>query len=340
MTYARSMTSALAQPGKLHFIEGDTGIGKSLAYSLALADWVARDKIRDKGVGRRAIVATHTRALQRQLLDPEHLGLIADYLRREGLPAVSVGLRMGRSNYVSPSRLARALGAQDLDAVVKDRARSADERSLAEWALETPGRLLDLDTDTLPVGVTLSDVCLLPQEPLPRALEEHFQAAQGHDILIINHALLALDLVTEGSITGAQTPYALLLDEADRFPDAAESILSEQLSLRASLALLNELGIRAAHAWQELLNGWTTPSHAGRALPLSAPQREQLVAAFQTLRRAKPNLDAVSSTLAAEWHRLMAQADLMTMRLKDSPDSPLLVSHSPVIGLPSLVAQE
>lgn len=340
MAYAGSMTGALAQPGKLHFIEGDTGIGKSLAYSLALADWVARGKGRNTNIARRAIVATHTRALQRQLLDPKHLELIAEYLALEGLPSLSVGLRMGRGNYVSPERLARALGAPELATVAKDRSRRDEERTLAQWALETPGCLLDLETDALPEGVTLADICLLPQEPLPRALEEHFQASQAHDILIINHALLALDLVTEGSITGAQTPYALLLDEADRFPDAAESILSEQLSLRASHALLDQLGIRAAHAWQELLNGWTMPSHAGRALPLSAPQREQLVAAFQALRRAKPNLDAVSSTLAAEWHRLMAQVDLMAMRLKDSPDSPLLVSHSPVIGLPSLVAQE
>jgi Rad3-related DNA helicase len=340
MAYAGSMTGALAQPGKLHFIEGDTGIGKSLAYSLALADWVARGKGQEKSIARRAIVATYTRALQRQLLAPEHLGLIAEYLSLEGLPEVSVGLRMGRGNYASPERLTRALGAPDLATVAKDRSRPAEERSLAQWTLETPGCLLDLEPDALPEGLTLADICLLPQEPLPRALEAHFQAAQGHDILIINHALLALDLVTAGSITGAQTPYALLLDEADRFPDAAESILSEQLSLRASQALLEQLGVRAAHAWRELLDGWTTPAQAGRALPLSAPQRQQLVAAFQALRRARPNLDAVSGALAAEWHRLMAQVELMAMRLQDSPDSPLLVSHSPVMGLPSLVAQE
>lgn len=336
MAYAGSMTNALAQPGKLHFIEGDTGIGKSLAYSLALADWVARGKKH----GRRAIVATHTRALQRQLLDPEHIGVMDEYLTQEGLPAVSVGLRMGRSNYVSPDRLARALEAQHLEAVIADQTRPVKERALAEWALETPGCLLDLETDSLPDGITMADVCLLPQEPLPSALQEHFEASQHQDILIINHALLALDLVTAGSITGAETPYALLLDEADRFPDAAESILSEQLSLRASLALLDQLGVRATQAWRGLLDTWTTPGRAGQAFPLSPPQRQQLMSAFQALRRAKPNLDAVSSTLAAEWHRLTAQVDLLAMRLKDSPDSPLLVSHSPVMGLPSLVAQE
>lgn len=335
--YAGSVIEALAQPGQLHFVEGDTGIGKSLAYTLALADWVARGKAHN----RRAIVSTHTRALQRQLMAPAHLGLVDAYLQHERLPSVSTGLRMGRSNYVSPMRLALALGAPDLEGVLADTERPADERALAEWALDTPGCLLDLSPEVLPEGVALGDICLLPQEPLPRALEEHFQAAQGHDILIINHALLTVDLVTGGRITHAETPYALLVDEADRFPDAAESLLSERLSLRSAASLLSQLGARsAASLWQEIFESWMAPAFANDAFPLSPGQRQQLGNALKAIRRARPNLNAAGAALSAEWHRMKKQAETLARRLDSPQGDAVLVSYSPMRGLPSVVAQE
>ena len=94
--YAEAICAGLARPGQFHFNEASTGIGKSLAYLLCLADWVARGRQH----GRRAVISTHSRSLQRQLLAESNQAIIADYLAWQGLPALTMGLRMGRQNYV------------------------------------------------------------------------------------------------------------------------------------------------------------------------------------------------------------------------------------------------
>jgi|SRR5690554_1380718 len=102
--YAQALLDGVKAQGQVHFVEGDAGIGKSLAYQLVLADWVAKGKrMGGKQAARRAVISTHSRALQRQLLQPDNLAIVHDYLTRAELPALSFQLRMGRENYLSPN---------------------------------------------------------------------------------------------------------------------------------------------------------------------------------------------------------------------------------------------
>lgn len=222
IAYAEALVDGLAQTGKMHFVEGDTGIGKSIAYQLALADWVAKGKLMGgEQAARRAIVSTHSRALQRQLLQPDNLAIVRDYLYQAGLPPLTFALRMGRENYLNSERLALLLGAPSLEAALNNPRLPDTQRQLAKWAVESDGCLLELDTALLPEGWQLTDIALRPNDPLPENLEAQQQAAQQSDVLIINHALLAVDLVTQGNITQAEAPYALLLDEAEHYPEIA-----------------------------------------------------------------------------------------------------------------------
>ncbi len=85
--------------GRSHLIvEAGTGVGKSLAYLLPAALWAARNK-------KKVVVATHTKALQAQLVKKD-LPAVKDILAARGLP-LSYFLLMGSSNYLCLSRLER-----------------------------------------------------------------------------------------------------------------------------------------------------------------------------------------------------------------------------------------
>lgn len=333
--YAEAICAGLARPGQFHFNEASTGIGKSLAYLLCLADWVARGHQH----GRRAVISTHSRSLQRQLLAENNQAIIADYLAWQGLPALTMGLRMGRQNYVSPTRLAHRLGAPDLETVVVDLGRPNAERELAQWALETEGCLLDLVPEQLPDGLTPQDIALTDHEPTPAALSEHFDAMRSCDLLVINHTLLAIDLVTQGQVTAAEEPYALLLDEAEHYPEAAEQALSQRLSFRSTLTLLRSMGLKTAtRAWQTLFDDFRSPARAGEVTIPGAAEQLVMVDALSGLLRARPSADRYDDATWQEWRQVRQEADAILRHLRNTQGPQrVLLQHSPVEGLPGLV---
>lgn len=330
--YAGSISLSLAQgPGSINFIEGDTGIGKTLAYLLTLADWVARGK----ALGRQAVLATYSRALQCQLIEPQTLAVVEDYLSRQGLPALSVGLRMGRGNYVCPQRLATALGYLSLDAVLADHRASDALQSLAHWGI-SGGLLLDIDENLLPDDVTLGDIALHPSDPLPEGVKEQFEDTQRCDIQIINHALLALDLVRSNAITLADAPAVFLLDEAEHFPGVAESMLSERLSFRRTAPLLRQhKQVKAAQAWEDLFERWQNRDKGGQATPLHQQDRLTLLQALDRLRRARPSKYA-SIEAKHELEEAKGTATRIVAQIQGQGEG-LVVSYSPQYGYPSLV---
>lgn len=339
LDYLASVEAALDDgQGRIHFIEGDTGIGKSIAYLLALADWIARGP---RGEGRRrAVVATHTRALQRQLLEPGNRAIVAEYLEWAGLAQLTLGLRVGRSNYVSPERLALALNAESLDAVATDSHRHAIERRLAEWALTTDGCLLEIGEAHLPDGVTFEDICLLPGEPLPDSLEAVFECSRQCDIMVLNHALLVHDLISGGQISGAREGHALLLDEAEHYARTAERALSHRLSATAVGRLLREMGMKAAQsAWgaiQEVLKRHARP---GSVEPLGEHEIAVVLEQLRDLLRSRPHQDRHDASSWAEWQRVREAAQRIAQRL-EAESQTVLVECSPVLGYPSLVYEE
>tara|TARA_R110002051_G_scaffold250392_5_gene309746 strand:- start:529 stop:2532 length:2004 start_codon:yes stop_codon:yes gene_type:complete len=330
--YAGSVSTSLAQgPGSINFIEGDTGIGKTLAYMLTLADWVARGK----ALGRQAVLSTYSRALQRQLMEPQTLAVVEDYLSRQGLPSLSVGLRMGRSNYACPYRLATALGYPSLDAVLADHRATDAHQSLAHWGM-AGGLLLDIDESLLPDDVTLGDIALQPSDPLPEGVKEQFEDTQRCDIQIINHALLALDVVRSNAITLADAPSVFLLDEAEHFPGVAESMLSERLSFRRTVSLLRQhKQVKAAEAWEVLFERWQNRDKGGQATPLPRQDRPNILQALDKLSRARPGKNA-SVEAKHELEEAKGIARRIVKQIQGQGEG-LVISYSPQYGYPSLV---
>jgi hypothetical protein len=332
IAYAASVSESLAGgPGRFNFIEGDTGIGKSLAYLLNLADWVSRGI----KLGRQAVIATHSRALQRQLLSEENQQLISDYLNWAGLPEITIGLRMGRVNYAAPHRVAQALGVTSLESVLSHSAASDTARYLAQWALRG-GLVHEISEDVLPEGVALSDIVLHPSDELPEEISAVFEKTQSSDIQVINHALLALDLVQGNRITGTDTPVALLLDEAEHFPSVAQAMLSDRLSFWMAKSLLKRHNQhRAAEHWDEMFKQWQDMSLAGRAKPLTLAQRETLLEALQRLARARP-----TATATREQKYDLAELKDMGERIRaeiNGKAERLVLSYSQERGYPSIV---
>jgi len=338
VAYARVLIDGVKAQGKVHFIEGDTGIGKSLAYQLVLADWVAKGKyMGGKQAARRAVISTHSRILQRQLLQPDNLAIVRDYLTRQGLPDLTFQLRMGRENYLSPERLALQLGAISLEAAASDRHLPEPQRRLARWALESDGCLLDLDPAWLPEGWQLSELALRRDDPLPEALEAQLDAAVESDILVINHALLVMDLMTQGSVTQVVSPYALLIDEAEHYPELAEELLSQRISLQSAARLLRQLKQPAAVEWEALQETLTDPARAGTAHGVTADESEKLQAAIESLLKRRPRESAHDPVLWREWLHLRRSAETIATRLREASRH-LVLDYSPVRGLPGIVA--
>lgn len=333
LSYAASVGGALENDlGTFHFIEGDTGIGKTLAYLLHLADWAARGE----SDGRRVVIATQSRALQRQLLDDTTQVILADYLRWAGLRPLSIGLRMGRLNYVAPHRLATAMGVESLQEVLDSKTATTSDKSLAAWGLS--GGLLDeIETDdVLPDGITAYDIALRPSDDLPECVQEAFEQTQESDIQIINHALLTLDLVFGSKITETGGPTALMLDEAEHFQGMAEKLLSDRLNLRSAHYLLSKhRQKRAASKVNALVNAWKSEEDAGGAALLSTSMRKALSDVLGAIKKAK-SYPGATKERKLELKELKQTATKVLDRLNHEDES-LAVSFSSQKGTPIVV---
>ena len=146
----------------INMLQAATGIGKTLAYLVpAMLYSVYTDK--------RIAVSTFTRYLQRQILEKDAVSANA-WVKEVAGKGVSVARRIGKANYVSPSRCQRLM--QNLKD--EDKKRYADAidllEELVEWCEEGGGALDDF----------LSDKCI---EALPAGIQRSRQCWRGHQAL-------------------------------------------------------------------------------------------------------------------------------------------------------------
>ena len=187
-------------------VEAPTGIGKSLAYGLPAALWARA------GNGP-VVVATYTRALQDQLLDTE-----APRLRAVVDGDLRVEVLKGRQNYVCLRRLDQAArehpgaGTQALLGRVRAWAETSDTGDLA-LSGERDGH----DLRFLRLYAVSDPAYCAHRECTPATC--FFKKARGRaaeaDLLVVNHALLAIHLFEGGGILPGYD--ALVVDEAHAF---------------------------------------------------------------------------------------------------------------------------
>jgi ATP-dependent DNA helicase DinG len=175
---ASAITSALLSQSHL-VVEAPTGVGKSLAYLIPAALFALSEK-------RKAVISTHTKNLQEQLLrkDVE----IARSMIDRDFTAV---LLKGRKNYLCTSRLQAALQAQK-HLFEKEEAKELEK--VREWAESTT----DGDIEGLPFTLRTdvwTQVCSEQGSCSSKICGSgcFFQKAKARareaDIVIMNHAL-------------------------------------------------------------------------------------------------------------------------------------------------------
>lgn len=219
-------------------VQAGTGTGKSLAYLVPAIVHALDD---DSPV----VVSTATIALQRQLVDrdlPRLVDALADALPRRPRFA----LLKGRRNYLCLNKIHNG-GAADGDEgddrpqeeLFNPMAVSAlgrDVQRLTEWASSTESG----DRDDLKPGVpdrSWSQVSVSARECLGVArcpfgtecFSERARAQAGRaDVVVTNHALLAIDAVAESAVLPEHA--LLVVDEAHELVDRVTSVATAELT--------------------------------------------------------------------------------------------------------------
>jgi len=212
-------------------VQAGTGTGKSLAYLVP----AARHAI---ALGATVVVSTATIALQRQLTDRD-LPRLAQALTPLLGRAPTFAILKGRRNYVCKHRL-RSGAADDPQESLFD-SGSATEigrqvTRLREWAETTETG----DRDELVPGVderAWRQVAVTARECIgaqrcgfgSRCFAERAREAAGRaDIVVTNHALLAIDALEGGNVLPDHE--VVIVDEAHDLVDRVTSIATAELS--------------------------------------------------------------------------------------------------------------
>ena len=211
-------------------VEAGTGVGKSISYLLPAALLASRDK-------KKIIVATHTKALQEQLVKHD-LPVVKGLLEEHGLP-LKYFLLMGSANYLCLLRLERAGTHQsDLFESEEEQASAAD---LREWARTGASGC----RSEIPLKVAQrvwEEVCRDPDICLGRKCphketclyRRDLATAKQADILVVNQHLF---------FAGLPIPAfdAVIFDEAHNLEDVASAVMGFAVTDRQVKRLVDDI---------------------------------------------------------------------------------------------------
>jgi ATP-dependent DNA helicase DinG len=216
-------------------VQAGTGTGKSLAY---LVPAIARALADDAPV----VVSTATIALQRQLVDRD-LPRLVDALAAALPRKPTFALLKGRRNYLCLNKIHSGPddepgepGQEELFNPVASSALGRDVARLTGWASETETG----DRDDVRPGVperAWAQVSVSARECLgaarcPYAVDCFAEKARAKaadaDIVVTNHALLAIDAIAEAAVLPEHD--FLVVDEAHELTDRATSVATGELT--------------------------------------------------------------------------------------------------------------
>ncbi len=266
-------------------VQAGTGTGKSLGYLVpALAS------------GKRVVVATATKALQSQLVEKDLPRLVKE-LDKELGRTPTFALAKGRGNYACLQQVHGGPGAVEEPEGLFEAPSSTlgkQVQRLRQWAETTQSG----DRDDVPfpvsdlawrqVSVSARD-CLGSRCPdrVECFAERAKEAAKDVDVVVANHALLALDAFTGVQVLPEHD--AVVLDEAHEFVAAATEALSRQVSLgecrRAAGAagdLLSEAVTARLQDAQDGLEGLLATTEQG-LIPALPPHAAEVLSLVETV---------------------------------------------------------
>jgi len=229
----RAVAQALSESRHL-MVEAGTGIGKSFAYLIPAALWSTSNNAR-------VVISTNTLNLQDQLINKD----IPDLKE-----ALQIDLRAsvlkGRVNYLCPRRLEALRHRQPRDAVelrlmakVLVWLNEGGSGDLAEINLSASGEREVWSRISAQDEMCSEEVCLNRMGGACPYFKAR-QAALVSHLVVVNHALLLSDVVTENRVL-PEYKY-LIVDEAHHLEDATTGALSYRVTKLDIERLFNELG--------------------------------------------------------------------------------------------------
>lgn len=287
---AEAVTTALEKERHLA-VQAGTGTGKSLAYLVPAFRHA-------QGTGHTVIVSTATLALQRQLVERD-LPRLAEALEPHLEKKPTFAIMKGRSNYVCLNKVSRAAELEDEDALLDQDAISSLGRHVQrvyEWAEDTEtGDREDLepgvpDLAWRQVSVT-SNECLGATR-CPHGEDCFAELARRRaadvDIVVTNHALLAIDAVADINILPEHD--VVIIDEAHELDGRITSVSTAEITGRALKMAANRAKSLGANGKDQRLSeqanelsqllGEFTP---GRWTDLPEEAKQQLMSLADTL---------------------------------------------------------
>ncbi|OFQ32240.1 ATP-dependent helicase [Corynebacterium sp. HMSC072D12] len=287
---AEAVTTALEKERHLA-VQAGTGTGKSLAYLVPAFRHA-------QGTGHTVIVSTATLALQRQLVERD-LPRLAEALEPHLEKKPTFAIMKGRSNYVCLNKVSRAAELEDEDALLDEDSISHLSRHVQrvyEWAENTEtGDREDLepgvpDLAWRQVSVT-SNECLGATR-CPHGEDCFAELARRRaadvDIVVTNHALLAIDAVADINILPEHD--VAIIDEAHELDGRITSVSTAEITGRALKMAANRAKALGANGKDQRLTeqanelsqllGEFTP---GRWTDLPEEAKQQLMSLADTL---------------------------------------------------------
>jgi ATP-dependent DNA helicase DinG len=232
------MAEAVAQAidsGEHLAVQAGTGTGKSLAYLVPAARHAA-------ALDATVVVSTATIALQSQLIDRD-LPRLAEAVQPLLGRAPTFAILKGRRNYVCKNRLHNGAADESQEALFDTRSTVTElgrqVQRLREWAEATESG----DRDELVPGVderAWRQVAVTARECIgaqrcqfgSQCFAERARELAGRaDIVVTNHALLAIDALENGIVLPEHD--VVIIDEAHDLVDRVTSIATAELSAPA-----------------------------------------------------------------------------------------------------------
>ena len=343
-TMARAVMAAL-DTGRHLLVQAGTGTGKSLAYLVpAILHAVQHDE--------QLVIATATLALQRQLMERDLPAACKALEPLVGRPITAAVLK-GRANYVCLERLHNAGTegpAEELPLIGGSRLEK-QAMAVREWALKTPTGDRDDFAEVVDArvwaGISVSSRecvgesrCAFGEECFAARAR---MAAMEADIVVTNHALLAIDAIEGVPVLPEHS--AVIVDEAHELVDRITTALSTSLGVQQLDRMVTRMrpfiDAPQLQRLQQAREAWVLAieHHQGRLAELPESIQEALVLLEADARlptssepdaarqRAQGSVDEVQSAIAV----LRAAGSASVMWIDDGERlhcAPLDVAHA------------
>ncbi|MBW3243468.1 hypothetical protein KUV57_12410 [Epibacterium sp. DP7N7-1] len=217
-------------------IEGSTGVGKTVGY-------LAAAMLKSSETGARIVVSTQTIELQEQVSRTmAWLGPMVENMTGTRFPFEK---RIGRRNFLDLERLqkfiaryAREISNENLAAL----------RAVETWMVETEGPHLRQGMENMLDELEMAfpfDPAIIGLQSGTRSADYDamIERAAGAKVLIVNHALLCLNLLLSDRLLhlrgrDGEPPAILIADEADHLEGTMTGLMSERVNFRMMAGML------------------------------------------------------------------------------------------------------